>query len=112
MDTPTAQLAAAAEVVLAELHPDTAERIEFFVNLASQVERERAAGKEASKKPDELLATAVSGDKNLRLWVIWIIAAAASLLAYRYLPENSHVVVGAIAGGIAGTLWMDNNHEH
>ena len=58
-----------------------------------------------------LLAMAISGEKNLRILVIWIIAAAASLLAYRYLPENSHVVVGAIAGGIAGTLWTGSKHE-
>ena len=60
-NTPQALLAAAAEVVLAELHPDSAERIEFFVNLAGQAEREKAGGKEPTKKPDELLATAVSG---------------------------------------------------
>jgi pimeloyl-ACP methyl ester carboxylesterase len=59
-DSAAAQLAAAAEVVLAELHPDSAERVEFFVNLAAQVERERAAGKGPTKRPDELLATAVS----------------------------------------------------
>ncbi|MGE8358880.1 AzlC family ABC transporter permease [Pseudomonas sp.] len=59
-----------------------------------------------------LLAMVVGGDKNLRLLLIWVVAACASLLAYHYLPENSHVVVGAVAGGIAGTLWMENRHEH
>lgn len=59
-----------------------------------------------------LLAMVVGGDKNLRLLLIWIVAAGASLLAYRYLPENSHVVVGAVAGGIAGTVWTENRHEH
>ncbi|MGE8497946.1 MAG: AzlC family ABC transporter permease [Pseudomonas sp.] len=59
-----------------------------------------------------LLAMVVGGDKNLRMLMIWIVAACASLLAYRYLPENSHVVVGAVAGGIAGTIWMENRHEH
>ena len=59
-----------------------------------------------------LLAMVVGGEKNLRLLLIWIIAACASLLAYRYLPENSHVVVGAVSGGIAGTIWTDNKHEH
>jgi hypothetical protein len=28
-------------------------------------------------------------------------------LAYWYLPQNSHVVVGAIAGGIAGVIWPE-----
>ena len=73
-------LATAAEQVYSELHPDSAGRIEFFVNLASQVEREKAMGQSASKKPEELLATAISGwakgkngatpnyDMALRLW--------------------------------------------
>lgn len=52
-----------------------------------------------------LLAMVVGGEKNLRMVLIWGVAAGASLLAYRYLPENSHVVVGAIAGGLAGLVW-------
>jgi hypothetical protein len=28
-------------------------------------------------------------------------------MAYWYLPDNSHVVVGALAGGILGALWME-----
>lgn len=59
-----------------------------------------------------LLAMVVGGEKNLRLLAIWIIAACASLLAYRYLPENSHVVVGALAGGLAGTFWVEKTNEH
>ncbi|MBE7375093.1 AzlC family ABC transporter permease [Pseudomonas lopnurensis] len=59
-----------------------------------------------------LLAMVVGGEKNLRLLLIWIVAACASLLAWRYLPENSHVVVGALAGGVAGTLWTEKKVEH
>lgn len=59
-----------------------------------------------------LLAMVVGGEKNLRLLVIWIIAACASLTAYRYLPENSHVVVGALAGGLAGTFWVEKTNEY
>lgn len=59
-----------------------------------------------------LLAMAVSGEKNLRMLVIWIIAACSSLWAYWYLPENSHVVVGALSGGMLGALWMEKKHEH
>ncbi len=58
-----------------------------------------------------LLAMVAGGEKNLRMLIIWTCAAGASLLAYRYLPENSHVVVGALAGGIVGTLWMKDD-EH
>ncbi|MNT07209.1 AzlC protein [compost metagenome] len=59
-----------------------------------------------------LLAMVVGGEKNLRLLMIWIVAACASLLAYWYLPDNSHVVVGALAGGLAGTFWTEKKNEH
>lgn len=55
-----------------------------------------------------LLAMVVSGQKNARMFVIWAVAAGASLLAYWYLPENSHVVVGALAGGVLGTCWTED----
>jgi pimeloyl-ACP methyl ester carboxylesterase len=79
-DAQSRALTSAAEAVFTELHPDTVGRIEFFVNLALQVERERGMGRPASKTPQELLATAVSGwvkgkngatpnpDLALRLW--------------------------------------------
>lgn len=54
-----------------------------------------------------MLAMAISGPKNLRMFAIWTAAACASLLAYWYLPENSHVVVGALAGGVLGAVWME-----
>ncbi|MFT3717483.1 AzlC family ABC transporter permease [Pseudorhodoferax sp.] len=56
-----------------------------------------------------LLAMVIGGQKNLRLFVIWTVAACSSLLAYSYLPENSHVVVGALAGGVLGIVWMEKN---
>lgn len=59
-----------------------------------------------------LLAMVAGGEKNLRMLVIWIVAAGASLGAYYYLPENSHVVAGALSGGILGALWMEKKHEH
>ncbi len=49
-----------------------------------------------------LLAILLGGEKNLRMLVIWTIAGTSSLMAYWYLPENSHVIVGALAGGVAG----------
>jgi len=54
-----------------------------------------------------LLAMVVGGQKNLRILVIWAIAACSSLLAYWYLPENSHVIVGALFGGIVGIFWKE-----
>jgi hypothetical protein len=79
-DPMLARLAAAAVAVDAELHPDSVGRLEFFVSLTDQVERDRAEGREPSKKPEELLAAAVSGwvkgkagttpapDQALRVW--------------------------------------------
>ncbi|HCE1956810.1 TPA: AzlC family ABC transporter permease [Vibrio parahaemolyticus] len=54
-----------------------------------------------------LLSMVAGGPKNLRIFAIWSMAAASSLMAYWYLPENSHVVVGAIAGGILGACWKE-----
>jgi 4-azaleucine resistance transporter AzlC len=51
-----------------------------------------------------LLTMVIGGDKNLRIIYIWTAAAISSLLAYWYLPENSHVVVGAFVGGIIGMI--------
>lgn len=56
-----------------------------------------------------LLAMAIGGDRNLRLLVIWAVAACSALLAYWYLPENSHVVVGALAGGVLGVVWPEKH---
>ncbi|HEY1187839.1 MAG TPA: PHB depolymerase family esterase [Gemmata sp.] len=73
-------LTEAAAYVLRELHPDSAGRIETFVTLALQAERERAADKQPTKTPNELLATAISGwvmgrngatpniDSALKIW--------------------------------------------
>ncbi|WP_407292623.1 AzlC family ABC transporter permease [Stutzerimonas zhaodongensis] len=54
-----------------------------------------------------LLAMVVGGKKDLRMIVIWMVAGCASMLAFWYLPANSHVVVGALAGGLLGALWME-----
>ena len=57
------------------------------------------------------IAMVVGGDKDVRMIAIWVIAAITSILAFYYLPENSHVVVGALAGGIAGIFWADKAPE-
>ncbi|GGK54460.1 AzlC family ABC transporter permease [Amphritea balenae] len=54
-----------------------------------------------------LLAMVVGGQKDFRMFIIWIVAAVSSLLAYWYLPPNSHVIVGALAGGILGAIWLE-----
>ena len=59
-----------------------------------------------------LLAMAIGGKKSPRMSIIWMVAAASALLAYWYLPKNSHVVVGALAGGLMGAFWMEKKDEH
>ncbi|MDV3502869.1 AzlC family ABC transporter permease [Marinobacter sp. M-5] len=54
-----------------------------------------------------LLAMALGGKKSPRILVAWAVAAAASLAAYWYLPPHTHVVVGALAGGVVGLFWLE-----
>lgn len=89
-----ATLAAAGERVLAEIHPDTADRVGLFVDLAGQAEKDRAAGRPAGKGAEELLATAVSGwakgrngataqpEAAVKVW-----AAREAVLAYQRAPN-------------------------
>lgn len=56
-----------------------------------------------------LLALVLDTQKSLSTFITWGVAATASLLAYWFLPENSHVIVGALAGGIAGTMVADKS---
>jgi len=39
--------------------------------------------------------------------VAWLVAGGASLAAWKWLPPNSHVVAGALAGGVVGFFWLD-----
>lgn len=54
-----------------------------------------------------LLAMALGGRKTPRTLVAWAVAALASLAAFYWLPPNTHVVVGALAGGVIGFFWME-----
>jgi len=54
-----------------------------------------------------LLAMALGGKKTPRVLVAWCVAGAASLAAWKWLPPNMHVVVGAIAGGVVGLFWLE-----
>jgi 4-azaleucine resistance transporter AzlC len=51
-----------------------------------------------------LLAMLIGGRPNLWVLVPWSAAALAALAAMAWLPPHSHVIVGALAGGIAGML--------
>ena len=59
-----------------------------------------------------MLSMVLGGEKSWRILIIWIVAATSSLFAYQFLPENSHVIVGALAGGVLGALWMEQKSEH
>jgi pimeloyl-ACP methyl ester carboxylesterase len=73
-------LVEAGEQVALELHPDTTGRVELFLNLATQAEQQRKAGKSPGIERDQLVALAVTGwlkgkngaepsvDAAVRLW--------------------------------------------
>lgn len=51
-----------------------------------------------------LFAMVLGENKTPATLLIWVVAAAASIMAFYFLPENSHVIVGALAGGLVGLL--------
>lgn len=59
-----------------------------------------------------LLTMVLEGKKDKRTFIIWGGAALSSILAYLYLPENSHVFVGAVVGGLLGIMVKEQQHEH
>ncbi|WP_227367490.1 AzlC family ABC transporter permease [Halomonas sp. M20] len=52
-----------------------------------------------------LLSMLVGGARQLSILIPWSVAALSAFVALRWLPANSHVIVGALAGGLAG-LWL------
>ncbi|WP_203142602.1 AzlC family ABC transporter permease [Marinobacter mangrovi] len=58
-----------------------------------------------------LLAMALGGRKNPRVLLAWIVAAAAAMAAYWWLPPHTHVVVGALAGGVVGFFWLERKTD-
>jgi pimeloyl-ACP methyl ester carboxylesterase len=52
---------AAVTAILAEMHPDNVDRLEAFLSLARQAERDRQQGRTPAQGPDELLALAMTG---------------------------------------------------
>ncbi|SOB78283.1 4-azaleucine resistance probable transporter AzlC [Marinobacter sp. LV10R510-11A] len=58
-----------------------------------------------------LLAMALGGKKNPRVLVAWTFAAVASLAAWKWLPANTHVVAGALAGGLVGFFWLEKKPD-
>lgn len=54
-----------------------------------------------------LFSMALGGKKTPRVLVAWLVAGGASLAAWKWLPPNMHVVVGALAGGAIGLFWLE-----
>ena len=89
-----AELLEAGEAVYNELHPDLVERIDTFLTLFAQTQRELQQGRDPTHKPQELLAAAISGwikgrngatpnpQTALRLW-----QARLFVLAYQRSPD-------------------------
>lgn len=51
-----------------------------------------------------LLAMLVGGRRDLSMLLPWAAAAIAAVAAMAWLPPHAHVIVGAVAGGLAGVL--------
>src|SRR6056297_2449405 len=47
-----------------------------------------------------MLTMALVGKRNLRRAVTWLAAGATAYAAWRWLPPNTHVILGALAGGL------------
>jgi len=54
-----------------------------------------------------LLSMVLGGKATPRVVVVWLVAGVTSLAAWKWLPANMHVVVGALAGGAVGLVWLE-----
>lgn len=54
-----------------------------------------------------MLTMALGGPRNPRMITAWTVAGASAWIAYRWLPANTHVVVGALGGGLVGAFWLE-----
>ena len=60
-----------------------------------------------------LLAMALGGPKSRRILVAWTVAGTSAVLAWLWLPPHTHVIVGALAGGVVGLFWLEKpRYEH
>ena len=60
-----------------------------------------------------LLTMVIEGRDNMftlnSTVMIWLTAGVSSILAFIYLPENMHIIVGALLGGLVGLFINDAN---
>ncbi|MDB2448710.1 AzlC family ABC transporter permease [bacterium] len=55
-----------------------------------------------------MLSMALGGRKNARMLTAWTVGGLAAVAAYLWLPANTHVVVGALGGGLVGAFWLED----
>ncbi|QJQ94565.1 MULTISPECIES: AzlC family ABC transporter permease [Halomonadaceae] len=58
-----------------------------------------------------LLSMLVGGRSDRSMLLPWSVAGLAALMALWWLPPHSHVIVGALAGGIAGLMLPGKRQE-
>ena len=54
-----------------------------------------------------MLSMALAGRRTLRTVAAWIAGGLAAWAALHWLPANTHVVAGGLAGGLVGALWLE-----
>tara|TARA_R110002110_G_scaffold176074_1_gene380024 strand:+ start:391 stop:1095 length:705 start_codon:yes stop_codon:yes gene_type:complete len=56
-----------------------------------------------------MLSIALAGRRNARSVASWLAGGAAAWAAWVWLPANTHVVAGGLAGGLVGALWLERD---
>ncbi len=56
-----------------------------------------------------MLSMALAGRRNARSVAAWVAGGAAAWAAWVWLPANTHVVAGGLAGGLVGALWLERD---
>lgn len=56
-----------------------------------------------------MLSMVLVGRRSPRKLVAWTVSAIAAWAAWRWLPANTHVLVGALAGGLVGAIWLERS---
>ncbi|PVY69987.1 4-azaleucine resistance transporter AzlC [Tamilnaduibacter salinus] len=57
-----------------------------------------------------LLSMVLGGKRSPRVLLIWTVAGLSAVAAYWWLPPHTHVIVGALAGGVLGYCWKERRH--
>jgi predicted branched-subunit amino acid permease len=58
-----------------------------------------------------MLSMVFVGRRTLRRAATWLASGITAYAAWRWLPANLHVILGAIAGGAVGALWLEGERR-